>query len=460
MKTICSLLLTLLVPLFSLSAQSPHAGSIPQRLDDYLTAAQRADRFNGVALILHKGKVLLHKAYGVRNAATKAPNDTATRFPLLSITKSFTAALILKLQEQGKVSVNDKVSQYLPGFARGDSITIHQLLTHSSGLFNYTELIDEADSALVCHPVPKQRIIDVIQSKPLSFRPGTQFSYCNSGYFLLGLVIEKATGKPYEQAMHELILQPLGMRHSGFDFINLPTNSRAQGYDTLTARYYSPYPHPDSTVLYAAGGLYSTTGDMLRWAKAVANRQLLSAHSWQLAFTPHRNGYGYGWYTGQFGGKPYLRHSGGYPGFMAEFVYYPAEDLTIMLVNNFGNYADSVFPVVQSLSVVVFGMPDELWLPRQEVQLTSELLLQYVGRYVADQPGGYGMDIVLRDGQLYSLGHHKDQLPELALFAGSTDHFFPQKYNSRLTFERDSSGRVMRCVIEENGQRFAWKKVD
>ena len=112
----------------------------------------------------------------------------------------------------------------------------------------------------------------------------------------------------------------------------------------LTHRhFYGPTP-VQYLNLCAASGLYSTTGDMLRWAKPVANRQLLSARSWQLAFAPRRNGYGYGWYTGQFGGNPYLRHSGGYPGFMSEFVYYPAEHLTIVLVNNFGNYADSVFP--------------------------------------------------------------------------------------------------------------------
>ncbi|QKZ15570.1 serine hydrolase [Spirosoma sp. KUDC1026] len=460
MKTICSLLLTSLLPLFSLLTQSPSTGKIPQQVDQYLTAAYREDRFNGVALVLHRGTVLFHKAYGIRHVATKAPNDTTTRFPLLSITKSFTAALILKLQEQGKLSIDDKLSQYLPGFAKGDSITLHQLLTHTSGLFNYTELIDEADSALVCHPVPKERIVDIIRDKPMSFSPGKQFSYCNSGYFLLGLVIEKVTGKSYEQSMRELILQPLGMSQSGFDFINLPAQSRAFGYDTLTARYSSPYPHPDSTVLYAAGGLYSTTGDMLRWAKAVTNRQLLSAHSWQLAFTPRLNGYGYGWQNDQFGGKPYLRHSGGYPGFMSEFVHYPKEELTIILFNNFGNYGDSLFPIVQSLSVIVFGMPDELWLPKQEVVLEQKQLEQYVGRYVADQPSGYGANVVLRDGRLYSLGHHPNQLPELALYASKVDHFFPQMYNSRMTFQRDSSGKVISCVIQENGQRFEWKRVD
>lgn len=459
MKAIFLLLLTLVVPFVFLFAQSPSSPSVTEKLDQYLTAAHGADRFNGSALIVHKGKVLLHKAYGVRNAATKAPNDTATRFPLLSITKSFTAALLLKLQEQGKLSVNDKLSQYFPQFPNGDQITLHHLLTHTSGLFNYTELIDEGDSALVCHPVPKQRIIDLIRDKPLAFTPGQQFSYCNSGYFLLGLVIEKVTSKPYEQNMRELILQPLGMNHSGFDFINLPAQNRALGYDTLTAVYASPYPHPDSTVLYAAGGLYSTTGDMLQWAKAVGKGQLLSAHSWQMAFTPQLNSYGYGWETNQFGGKPYLRHSGGYPGFMAEFVYYPKEDLTIVLFNNFGNYADSILPVVQSLSVIVFGMADDLWLPRQEVVLEPKLLKQYVGRYVADSPSGYGTDIILRAGRLYSLGRHKNQLPELALYASSADHFFPEKYNSRVMFRRDASGQVVSCIIQENGQRFEWKKV-
>ena len=458
MKAICSLLLTLLGSVVSLSAQTQ--SPITEKVDQYLTAAHQADRFNGVVLVTYQGQVVLHKAYGVRNAATKAPNDTATRFPLLSITKSFTAALFLKLQEQGNLSVNDKLSQYFPDFPKGDSITLHHLLTHTSGLFNYTELIDEADSALVCHPVPKQRIVELIRDKPLAFPPGKQFSYCNSGYFLLGLVIEKVTGKPYEQSMRELIFQPLGMNHSGFDFINLPIPLRAIGYDTLTTDYYSPYPHPDSTVLYAAGGIYSTTGDMLQWARAIAKGQLLSANSWKMAFTPQLNGYGYGWHNDQFGGKPYLRHSGGYPGFMSEFVYYPKEDLTLILFNNFGNYADSVFPVVQSLSVIVFGMPDDLWLPGQAIVLEEKLLKQYIGRYVADQPSDYGTDIVLRAGRLYSLGHHKNQLPELALYASSPDHFFPEKYNSRVSFRRDASGQVVSCIIQENGQRFEWKKVD
>ncbi len=210
---------TLFIPFVSLSAQSPSARSTTQKLDRYLTAAHQADRFNGVALVVHKGKALLHKAYGVRNAATKAPNDTATHFPLLSITKSFTVALLLRLQEQGELSVNDKLSQYVPHFPNGDQITLHHLLTHTSGLFNYTELIDEEDSVLVCHPVPKQRIIDLFRDKPLAFTPGQRFSYSNSGYFLLGLVIEKATGKSYEQSMRELIFQlpELALYASGRD---------------------------------------------------------------------------------------------------------------------------------------------------------------------------------------------------------------------------------------------------
>ena len=431
-----------------------------EKADEYLLSAHQVYQFNGVALIAHKGNVLLHKAYGVRNAVTKAPNDTTTRFPILSITKSFTAALILKLQEQGKLSVQDKLSHYFPQFPNGDKISLHHLLTHASGLFNYTELIDEGDSAIVCHPVPRQRLLDIISNKPLAFEPGKQFSYNNSGYFLLGLVIEKVTGKPYEQVMREMIFQPLGMSHSGFDFINLPAQSRAFGYDTLTADYYSPYPHPDSTVLFAAGGIYSTTSDMLRWGQAVAEKRLLSAKSWEQAFTPRLDGYGYGWMIETFGGKRCLRHSGGYPGFKAEFVYYPNEELTLILLNNFGTYADSLYPIVMGLSAIVFDKPYDLWAPRQEVAIAANILRQYVGRYVYVKDSQIITDMVLKNGQLHGLGHSKIQIPEYALYPSGQDQFQLRVNNSRVTFKRDASDQVIGCTIRENGQDYEWKKVN
>ncbi|GAB3987370.1 hypothetical protein GCM10028807_07320 [Spirosoma daeguense] len=448
----------ILIQLAAVPLQAQSVKTTAEKLDEYLLSAQRAYRFNGVALVAQRGQILHHKAYGLRHVESEAPNDTITRFPILSITKSFTAALILKLQEQGKLSVDDKLSKYVPDIPNGDKITLHHLLTHTSGLFNFTDIIGEEDSAIVCHPVSKQLLLDLLKSRPVEFSPGKQFGYNNSGYCLLGMVIEKIEGKPYEQVMRELVFQPLGMNQSGFDFINLPKPIRAFGYDTLTTNYYSPYPHFDSTVVYSAGAMYSTTSDMLKWGKAVATQQLLSASSWKQAFKPRMNNYGYGWEIGHYINKSYIRHSGGYPGFMAEFVHFPDEDVTIILLNNFGNYGDSVFPTVMGLSSIVFGKPYDLWPARQPVTLDETTLKQYVGHYVLNRQ--FAIDIDLRNGQLYALGRNKVQVPELAMYASSQDKFFVWVYNNRVTFKRDASGRVIGLTIREHGEDTDWKKTD
>jgi CubicO group peptidase (beta-lactamase class C family) len=319
-------------------------------------------------------------------------------------------------------------------------------------------MIDEEDSAIVCHPVPKQLVLDLIRDKPLAFAPGKQFSYNNSGYFLLGMVIEKVTGKPYEQVVREMLFEPLGMTRSGFDFINLPAQLRAFGYDTLTADYYSPYPHYDSTAVYAAGSIYSTTSDMYKWGRAVANKQLLSASSWKQAFSPQLNQYGYGWKSGSYAGKQYVRHDGGYPGFMSEFVYYPNEDITIILFNNFGNYEDSLYPHVMGLSAIVMNKPYDLLQSRQEVKVEKDKLSQYVGSYALND--NYQIDIVLKNDRLYAQGKGRTQFSELPLYARGGDQFYCWAYNTQLTFGKDKTDKAVKFTLREHGEDTEWKKVN
>ncbi len=441
MTVIC--LFTLVTPLL--------AQPLPEKLDEYLTSANRMYHFDGVALIAQKGNFLLHKAYGVRNAELKAPNDIATRFPILSITKSFTSTLILMLQEQGKLSLEDKLTNYFPDFPKGDSIRLHHLLTHTSGIFDYMSLIDEEDSAIVCHPVPKQRVLDLLWNKPLAFSPGKQYSYSNSGYFLLGMIIEKITGKPYEQVIRELIIKPLGMTHSGFDFINLPAQSRAFGYDTLTANYYSPYPHFDSTVAYSAGAMYSTAADLYKWGQAVAKHQLLSTDSWKQAFTPKLNNYGYGWMIGSYLNKQYVGHDGGYPGFMSIFVYYPDEDITIILLKNSGHYGESLYPSVIALTAILLKKPYSKWQPRTEVKVEQTVLQQYVGRYRADPKivPDRVMSISFEQGKLFVQANNSELKVEL--FAESENSFFLKEYNEQWTFRKNKKGQITQAVIHVNG---------
>lgn len=187
--------------------------------------------------------------------------------------------VILKLQEEGKLSVNDPLDKYFPDYPDGNKTKLKNLLDPTSGIYNYTIGIGKEDSAIVCHPVKKRLIMNVFYHKPLDFAPGTKFKYDNSGYYLLGMIIEKVTGKPYEQVVRKLIFDPLHMDHSGFDILNLQDTSKATDYDKLSASQ-QVISHPwDSTVSYAAGGIYSTSGDLYKWAKAIADKQILTENS-------------------------------------------------------------------------------------------------------------------------------------------------------------------------------------
>lgn len=426
---------------------------IAEKINSYLASAVKAYKFNGVALVAKGGKVIFHKAYGWKNFNTKVLNDTNTVFPILSITKSFTAIVVLKLQEQKKLSLNDKLIKYLPDFPNGDKITIEQLITHTSGLYNFTDDIGEEDSALINHPVSKQFVIDFISKKPLVYTPGEDFQYNNSGYYLAGIVIEKATGRSYEQNVRELIFDPLRMNHSGFDFNHLPEKLKATGYQFLNEHQQKPYTYIDSTVGYAAGSIYSTTRDLFKWSQAIAQQQLLSPASWELAFTRKAGDYGIGFRVNNLFGKDYIKHSGGYPGFTSEFIYYPKEDVTIILLKNSGNYGEDIWPVTMGISSILFGLPYDLWKPRKEVKLPVALLHEKEGKYAS---GDLTISFRVIDDQLYEILPNGAELP---LLAESKDTFYLPNFNTWLQFKKDKPGTIEAVIIHEHGKDLELRKI-
>jgi hypothetical protein len=360
----------------------------------------------------------------------------------------------LKLQEEGRLSVNDRLSKYFPDYQFGSKITIENLLTHSSGIFNFSDAVGEEDSAIVCHPIQKEKILETFYTKPLEFSPGKQFSYNNSGYFLLGLIIEKVTGQPYEQVVREKIFSALEMTNSGFDFINLPPVTKAQGYDIFSATQQKPYKHFDSTYAYSAGAIYSTTGDLYKFAQAIATKRILAPDTWKMAFQPKINHYGYGWKTGNLFGRDYIRHDGGYPGFMSDFIYYPKEDITIIILNNFGAYGQNVWATAMGVSSILFHLPYDLWQPRLEQKIDETILKQYVGLYKLNK--NTGLSISWKNGQLYMKGVGSSQAPELPLLSEADTKFFLRDFNTTFTFIKDGNG--FRLRIHEHGQDSEWKK--
>ncbi|GAB3935951.1 serine hydrolase [Larkinella terrae] len=299
-------------------------------------------QFNGTVLVAENGKVIFKKGYGLANMEWNIANAPDTKFRLGSITKQFTAFLIMQLVDQGKLKVNEKVTTYLPDYpkATGDKITIHHLLTHTSGIPNYTNFpkFMEQESR---NPYVPAEFVKKFADYSLEFEPGSRFSYSNSGYFLLGVIIEKITGKSYATVLKEAILTPAQLKDTGYDMPGPIIPKRAAGYERNGGGFVNA-PYLDMTIPYAAGSLYSTVEDLYRWDQVLYSDKLLSAASKTALFTPFRDHYAYGWGVGnaKIGQRKdsvlIISHGGGINGFNTQFTRLPKDKHTVILLNNTG----------------------------------------------------------------------------------------------------------------------------
>lgn len=301
-------------------------------------------QLNGSVLVSEHGKVIFKKGYGLANMEWNIPNRPDTKFRLGSISKQFTALLIVKLAEEGKLKLDVPITSYLPDYpkATGDKITIHHLLTHTSGIPNYTSFPNFFKDQSR-NPFTPQDFVKTFQDLPLEFTPGEKFNYSNSGYFLLGYIIEKISGKSYEQYLQETILTPLKMTNTGYDHSDIILKNRAAGYEKR-GKTISNASYIDMSIPYAAGSLYSTVEDLYLWDQALYTNKLLSPASMDLLYKPYiRTGdeaYGYGWFLGEFAnGKDKLKvieHGGGINGFNTIISRLPADKNLVVILNNTG----------------------------------------------------------------------------------------------------------------------------
>jgi len=412
------------------------------KLDTLVSAYTKLYKFNGVVFVARNGKVLLQKGYGYKDFANKKWNDPKGVFQLGSITKQFTSTVILQLQEQGKLGVQDKLSKYLPDFPNGNKITIENLLTHTSGIYNYTNDNKFLNNESLKH-VDMSRIIELMKSRPVEFQPGTKFQYSNSNYILLGYIIQKVTGKPYEEVVRQTIFTPLQMTHSGFDFKNLKDTNRTVGYLALDKTVQLLAPVVDSSASYAAGALYSSVEDMYKWDRSLYTNKIISKASLEKAYTPKLSKYGYGWIIDSVKGKRIIQHNGGIFGFTADFVRVPEDDVCIIILSN---KSENLTPITKALTNILYDLPYEIPEEKKSVQLSEEDLKQYVGEYWVSND--YKVNITLEGGQL------KGQItgqPKVDLFAQRKDLFFLKIVDAQLEFTRDSTGKVVKVTMYQGG---------
>jgi CubicO group peptidase (beta-lactamase class C family) len=307
-------------------------------VDDFIRPEMAKHRIPGVALaVVRAGKPQKIAAYGLANVELDVPVSPDTVFEIGSITKQFTAAAILLLQQQGKLSVDDSINRYLPFTPpQWEEITIRHLLSHTSGIKNYTGL----DGFEVRRHLSPEQFIREIAAYPLDFAPGHSWKYCNTGYNLLGFIIEKASGKNYWEFLSERIFRPLGMNATTNRLPALVITNRAAGYEQTNHIWINR--DNDLTDVFSAGAIISTVGDLVKWDVALDGDQLLTRQSKELMWTPGTQGggkqlhYGLGWSIESFKGHSNIGHGGSTSGFSASLQRFPDQKLTVIVLTNTG----------------------------------------------------------------------------------------------------------------------------
>lgn len=313
------------------------AQDIEARINDKLKEKIAENGPGAVFLVAKKGNVVYKKAFGLANLELQVPMESNNVFEIGSMTKQFTAVSILMLMEEGKLQLDDEITEYIPDYpTRGHVITIHHLLNHTSGIKSFTSV--KGLDAIANNNMEPLEMIDFFKNEPMDFHPGEKFKYNNSGYIILGYIIERASGMEYADFVEKHIFKKLGMSSSYYARRSKVIPNRASGYhereDYINAR------HINYSIPFASGSLMSTVDDMLKWEQAIKNHILLGKESTRKVFTNYtlNNGeltnYGYGWHVKTMNGSKSLEHGGSIFGFKSMGVYLPEEDIYVIGLSN------------------------------------------------------------------------------------------------------------------------------
>lgn len=430
------------------------------KLDDYLNRLQKTDNFSGSVLVAKGDTILLNKAYNMSNIEQGIKNTSQTTFPIGSVTKQFTSMAIMQLIEKGLINEQDKLSKYIPDFPNGDDITIHHLLTHTSGIVSFDRF---PESPFITMKVDDLRninnIINLFKDKPLNFKPGTKYEYSNSGYLLLGCIVEKVSNMSYEDYLKTYIFEPLNMNNTGMSYTGNEKNPISNPYQG----YLDLYPIDDKATLngtYGAGALYSTSEDLYRWSKALDTEVLVKKETLDKMFSKYADmyendtvyyGYGLMIYDGENGHEVF--HGGNTLGFTSNISKYTDKDLTIIILSNIGYYdRDSLTNVLADIS-----LGNEYSMPRKKkvVKVDNKILSSYTGKYSSETLGD--ITITNEDGHLY----YQDQNnSKLEIFPESKNKFFFRVAKIELVFNTDEKGNVTDLDLHQLGFKFKVKKVE
>jgi CubicO group peptidase (beta-lactamase class C family) len=425
------------------------------RADEYLQAQMKVNRFSGVVLVAHEGKTIFEKGYGFANAEWEIPNTPQTKFRLGSITKQFTATTILLLAEEGKLRIEDPICNYLdPCPEAWKPVTIHHLLTHTSGIPSYTNRPEYRRTMMM--PKTPAEMVAGFRDLPLEFAPGEKFAYNNSGYFLLGVIIEKVAGKPYETVLREKLFDPLGLQDTGYDLPQRVLKNRASGY-SLNRGALVNAAYLDMGQPYAAGALYSTVHDLLRWDQLLHSGKVLKPESYTAMTTPVKENYAFGLIVRANSPETFDRrqigHGGGINGFSTALTRFDDDRVTVVVLAN--NEATPAGRISRDLSAMYFGQKYEIPRERVAIKVDPKILQEYTGKY--ELRPDFVLTVTREGGQLMSQATGQ---PKAEIYPESETKFFLRVVDAQITFVKDAAGKVIHLILHQGGRDTPAKKIE
>jgi len=405
----------------------------PDRFQQVLQPYLDAQMFMGSVLVAKGGKVLFSKSYGMADLEWNVPNSPSTRFNIASMTKQFTAASILLLEDRGRLETDDPVKKYLPDApASWDKITIYHLLTHTSGI---------SDDAARYEPGPPERL--VFSDKPLNSQLGEQWAYTNLGYLVLGYVIEKISGQSYEEFVQQNMFKPLGMNDSGLMSFVTIIPRRATGYWPGNDGIENA-DRPDPRIGFSAGSLYSTTEDLLRWEEGLFGGKLLSPASLHKMTTPFKSDYACGLHVNRVNGHLMIEHDGNNIGFNSDMAYYPEERIAVIVLANLNGTVTG--EMTMALAAVTHNETPPIPSLHKEISLSREVLARYAGTY---QFPHFILEMVPERNHLLV---KYDNGATLAVFPESETKFFSKPSPVEFEFSRNDKGEFSLLTRRQFGK--------
>ena len=437
--------LLILAPVLSASAASADASVYAEMLEE----AYPADGPGAAVLLVRDGEVLFRGARGMAELELGVALAPEQVFRLGSITKQFTATAIMMLAEEGKLSVDDEITKFLPDYpTHGHSITVEHLLHHTSGIFSYTNIPGYMLSGKLRADLTTEELVDVFDELEMEFTPGDRWNYNNSGYVLLGAIIEEVSGQSYADFVEERIFEPLGMDDSHYGGSQLIPR-RVEGYAGGPGAYENA-PFLSMTQPHAAGSLLSTVDDLWRWHQALHGGKLVSEETLERMTTRAKLNdgeevdYGYGLQILTVRGRHTIAHGGGIFGFSTQMMWLPESKVFVAVLSNSPQNPISPTQLARQLAAHAVGDP---FPPQVKIELSPEKLSDYPGVYQIDDETS--RTVTLEDGQLFTQRTGGARLP---IHAFADDAFFYDGSQTYLEFVRDASGTVTAMNMYPNGE--------